>query len=184
MTTTTNTPGTTPAPPATAAGAASREVEDLLSALALHRGFLRHTVRGLTDEQAARRTTVSELCLGGLVKHVTLVESGWTGFLTEGPEAVSGTDGDTWADGFRVLPGERLADVLDAYDAVARRTEEVVRSLPDLDADRELPPAPWFEPGARWSARRVLLHVLAETTQHAGHADVLRESLDGQKTMG
>ncbi len=51
------------------------------------------------------------------------------------------------------------------------------------DAAR-LPPAPWFEPGARWSARRVLLHMIAETAQHAGHADIIRESLDGAKSMG
>ena len=56
--------------------------------------------------------------------------------------------------------------------------------LPDLDATQPLPQAPWFEPGARWSARRVLLHIIAETAQHAGHADILRESLDGAKTMG
>ena len=53
-----------------------------------------------------------------------------------------------------------------------------------LDAAQPLPEAPWFEPGARWSARRVLLHVIAETAQHAGHADIMRESLDGAKTMG
>jgi hypothetical protein len=56
--------------------------------------------------------------------------------------------------------------------------------LPDLDAAHPLLPAPWFEPGARWSARRVLLHVIAETAQHAGHADIIRESLDGAKSMG
>ena len=54
----------------------------------------------------------------------------------------------------------------------------------DLDADYPLPEAPWFEPGARWSVRRVVLHVIAETSQHAGHADIIRETLDGQKTMG
>src|SRR5678816_4878444 len=47
-----------------------RERADLLETLAKHRGFLRQTVQGLTDEQAAQRTTISELCLGGLVKHV------------------------------------------------------------------------------------------------------------------
>ncbi|MFB9852613.1 DUF664 domain-containing protein [Micromonospora andamanensis] len=57
-------------------------------------------------------------------------------------------------------------------------------TLPDLDADHPLPEAPWFEPGARWSARRVLLHILAETSQHAGHADIIRETIDGAKSMG
>ena len=56
--------------------------------------------------------------------------------------------------------------------------------LPDLNLSHPLPEAPWFEPGASWSARRVLLHVIAETAQHAGHADIIRESLDGAKTMG
>jgi uncharacterized protein DUF664 len=59
-----------------------------------------------------------------------------------------------------------------------------VATLPDLDVSHPLPSAPWFEPGARWSTRRVLLHIIAETAQHAGHADIIRESLDGSKTMG
>jgi hypothetical protein len=83
-----------------------------------------------------------------------------------------------------MLPGETLAGLLDEYAQVARRTDETVTNLPDLDAEHPLPQAPWFQPGARWSARRVLLHLIAETAQHAGHADIIRESLDGAKTMG
>jgi hypothetical protein len=83
-----------------------------------------------------------------------------------------------------MLEGETLAGLLDAYEQVAARTDELVVSLPDLDMSHPLPEAPWFEPGARWSARRVFLHVIAETAQHAGHADILRESFDGAKTMG
>ncbi len=60
----------------------------------------------------------------------------------------------------------------------------MVATLPDLDATQPLPAAPWFERGASWSARRVLLHVLAEIAPHAGHADIIRESLDGAKSMG
>jgi uncharacterized damage-inducible protein DinB len=162
---------------------ATGERADLLETLAKHRGFLRYTVRELTDEQAAKRTTVSELCLGGLIKHVTAVEESWLKFILEGPaDSVGGTDG--WADNFRMLDGETLAGLLAEYERVTRRTDEVVASLPDLDASQPLPEAPWFEPGARWSARRVLLHVIAETAQHAGHADIIRESLDGSKTMG
>jgi hypothetical protein len=70
------------------------------------------------------------------------------------------------------------------YEKVAARTDELVRTLPDLDASQPLPEAPWNPPGARWSARRVFLHVIAETAQHAGHADIIREAIDGAKTMG
>jgi Protein of unknown function (DUF664) len=89
-----------------------------------------------------------------------------------------------YVDGFRMLPGETLARLLDDYAEAARATDELVASLPDLDASQPLPEAPWYEPGARWSARRVLLHITAETSQHAGHADIIREALDGAKTMG
>jgi len=162
---------------------ATRERADLLAALAQARYFLRYTVRDLTDEQARQRTTVSELSLGGLIKHVALTERQWISFILEGPSAM-GANADDWASGFQMLEGETLAGLLDAYDQVAKRTDELVGALPDLDADQPLPEAPWFPPGARWSARQVVLHVLAETAQHSGHADIIRESLDGAKTMG
>lgn len=162
------------------------ERADILAMLEKHRYFLRHTVAGLTDEQAAQRSTVSELCPGGLIKHVSITEAQWADFVVDGPAAMEPTD-DAWtehANGFRMLPGETLAGILQRYETVARRTDELVASLPDLNASHELPPAPWFEPGARWSARRVLMHIVAETAQHAGHADILREAIDGQKSMG
>jgi hypothetical protein len=159
------------------------ERADLLQTLAKHRGFLRQTVEGITDEQAARRTTVSELCLGGLIKHVAGVEDQWMKFAVGGAEAMYSEPVD-WEGQFRMLEGETLAGLLGAYEKVARRTDELVATLPDLDAAHPLPEAPWFEPGASWSVRRVLLHILAETSQHAGHADIIREALDGAKTMG
>ncbi|SDJ75081.1 DinB family protein [Nonomuraea jiangxiensis] len=168
----------------------TRERADLLAALAQHRHFLRFTTRDLTDEQARLRTTASELCLGGLIKHVAAVERAWMEFILTGPSAMGDaatmTEAD-WAehaDQFRMLPGETLAGLLDEYAEVARRTDELVTNLPDLDAAQPLPEAPWFEAGAQWSARRVLMNVIAETAQHAGHADIIRESLDGAKSMG
>ncbi len=166
---------------------ATGERADLLETLAQHRFFLRLTARDLTDEQAARRTTVSRLCLGGLVKHVTRVEQRWTDFILDGPEApVGDVQGSVAAheESFDMLSGETLAGLLTRYEEVARRTDDVVAGLPDLDLSHPLPEAPWFAPGARWSARRVLLHIIAETAQHAGHADIIRESLDGSKSMG
>ena len=158
------------------------ERADLLAALQRTRGFLRQTVAGLTDEQAALRSTVSELCLGGLIKHVALVEERWLRFAVGGAEAMESQPID-WTGQFRMRDGETLADVLDGFNRVARATDQLIPTL-DLDATHPLPVAPWFEPGARWSVRQVLLHVIAETAQHAGHADILRESIDGAKTMG
>jgi hypothetical protein len=165
------------------------ERADLLAMLAKSRHFLRFTTRDLADEQARQRTTVSELTLGGLIKHVTAVERNWAGFIVHGPSvapdftAMTEADYQQWAEGFRLLPGETLAGVLAEYAEVAKHTDELVATLPDLDADHELPPAPWNPPGERWSARRALQHIATEAAQHAGHADIIRESLDGAKSM-
>ncbi|MEE1788777.1 DinB family protein [Streptomyces sp. SP17BM10] len=165
------------------------ERADLLVALAKQRHFLTFTARDLTDEQAGQRTTVSELCVGGLIKHVTVVERLWAAFIVEGPSAMPDVSAFTEedfarrADEFRMLPGETLDGVLAAYREVALRTDELVSTLPDLGAVQPLPKAPWFKDEA-WSARRVLFHIIAETAQHAGHADIIREAIDGAKSMG
>jgi uncharacterized damage-inducible protein DinB len=163
------------------------ERADILETLAKHRGFLRQTVQGLSDEQARLHPTASELCLGGLIKHVARVEESWSDFIVAGPAHQEPPDEATYAAhaaGFRMEDGETLETLVAAYDEVAARTDQLVSSLPSLDASQPLPEAPWFPPGASWSARRVLLHIIAETAQHAGHADIIRESIDGAKTMG
>jgi uncharacterized damage-inducible protein DinB len=176
------------------------ERADLLAALATARAALITTTRGLSDEQAGERPTASALCLGGLVKHVAAMEEQWLRFVVEGASTrrFDLPDGVTWADfaagtarefpewaidfqnGFRMLPGETLAGVVKNYEEVAARSAEVVAAIPDLSATHPLPEAPWHEPGGVRSVRRVLMHVIAETAQHAGHADILRETLDGQ----
>jgi uncharacterized damage-inducible protein DinB len=162
------------------------ERADILETLAKHRGFLRHAVHGVTEEQARLRSTVSELCLGGIVKHVTQVEENWARFIVEGPrhEPMDEAAYAAHAAGFRMTDDETLDGLLAAYEDVASRTDDLVTSLPSLDASQPLPEAPWVPPGARWSARRAILHIVAETAQHAGHADIIREAIDGSKTMG
>lgn len=168
----------------------STERADLLETLDTHREFLRMTVRDLTDEQARQRTTASELTLGGLIKHVTETELSWANFIVNGPdtghkpfEEWTPEDFAARAASFQLLPDETLAGVMAEYDRVAAATDALVGTV-DLDASQPLPEAPWFTPGARRSARRALMHIVAETAQHAGHADIIRESLDGAKTMG
>jgi hypothetical protein len=175
---------TTEGDPMTGPTTLTRERADLIESLRRHRGFLLFTVRGLSEEQARLRPTVSALYLGGLLKHVAATEASWVRFAEGGAEAMNRNWGpDAYSRHWHLQQGETLAGVLAHYEEVAGHTDELVATI-DLDADHPLPEAPWFEPGARWSARRVFLHVIAETAQHAGHADILRESIDGQKTMG
>ncbi len=156
------------------------ERDALLSYLDQQRDGIRYATHGLTDADAKARPSASELSLGGLVKHAALVERAWTTFLQEGDSAVFMPEGD-WADGFRLVAGETLADVRTFSADVAVRTEKIVGDIADLGAP--LPPtgsdAPWIPAGLVWSPRWVLLHLIEETARHAGHADIIRESLDG-----
>jgi len=163
------------------------ERADLLETLRTRREFLRATVQGITDEQAARRTTISELCLGGLIKHVTSTEKGWADFIVDGPSTTPDYSDpkvqEEYANTFRMLPGETLEGLLAEYEKVAARTDDLVATVPDLNAGHTVPAAPW-KAAHFWSARATLLHIIAETAHHSGHADIIREALDGAKTMG
>jgi uncharacterized damage-inducible protein DinB len=156
------------------------EREVLLSFLGQQRDALRYALHGLDQDQASARSTVSELSLVGLVKHAALVERAWTTFLTTGDTGVFAPQ-DDWSDGFRLMEGETVEDVLSLADEQARVTEKVVSALEDLVAP--LPPTtdlvPWIPAGVVWTARWVLLHLIEETARHAGHADIIRESIDG-----
>ena len=174
----------------------SGERADLLDALRKHRGFLRFAVKELTDEQARTRTTVSELTLGGLVKHVAEVEAQWATFMVEGAGSAPDIDWESidWAN-----PPAEVAAFADSHRLLGRRDPRgrartlrggrTAHRRTRRDArPRHRPRAARRPPGSsrapRWSVRRAVLHILAETSQHAGHADIIRESLDGQKTMG
>ncbi|MDN5914370.1 MAG: DinB family protein [Pseudonocardia sp.] len=182
------------------------ERAELITMLERHRAFLLQTTEGLTEEQARTASTVSALTIGSLLKHVADTEEQWMDFAVRGAEAFGGVyddvdwaavdeaaggeavvdeaGGGEWEDTRFVLSDAETLEVLRArVEQVAARTEEILRSA-DLDSAHDLPVAPWFEPGARWSVRRVAMHMLAEISQHAGHADIVREAIDGQKTMG
>lgn len=108
-------------------------------------------------------------------------------FIQVGPSAIGSAEAAAYeahAAGFRMLDAETLLSLLTRYEAVARHTDELLFTLPSLDASHPLPEAPWFEAGASWTARRVFTHLVAETAQPAGQADIIRETLDGAKSMG
>lgn len=169
----------------------SREREELVAILEQHRELFLITTQGLSDEQARLTPTVSALSVGGLVKHVNAMVVQWLDFVQHGPQPAEPVDWDNpdeavyaeFANGFRLLPDETLDGVLAEWSRLAEQTDGMIRTV-DLDQAHPLPAAPWFAAGEAWSNRRVFMHLLAEISQHAGHADIVRESIDGQKTMG
>ena len=157
---------------------ATDERGQLLAYLAQQRLVLKLAAYGLTNEQAQSAPSVSSLTVGGLIKHVASVERYWIDLLLQRQTELAEDD---YGANFRLEPGETLASVLDMYDAVARETESVIDKIADLGQPVPVPKGvPWFPDDLdAWSVRWVLLHIATETARHAGHADIVRESVDG-----
>lgn len=165
---------TTPTPP-------TDEHAELFRALAEQRDLLLITVRGVTDEEARRRTTVSELTLGGIVRHLATGERVWAQIIVTGDGTLP--DGMLDTGQYRMAEQDSLAALLESYATAAKGLEDVVRTMPDLGRTVLLPITPWSPPEPiHWPVRRILLHLIRETAQHSGHADIIREALDGANT--
>ncbi|MFI6350821.1 DinB family protein [Streptomyces sp. NPDC050560] len=154
----------------------------LLSFVEAQRGALRRGVLGLDDEQASATPSASALSLAGLVKHAALCEVNWLR-LAQGRPNEYLTGSDSWEVGFRLVGDETVADVLALWDTIAAETEEYFRAAPDLGRTYPLPPAPWYPKDARVSLRWTLAHLVEEFARHAGHADIIRETLDGKNAF-
>ncbi|MEV7370646.1 DinB family protein [Streptomyces sp. NPDC090301] len=151
----------------------------LLNFVEAQRAAIRRSLLGLTEEQAASRPSASELSLSGLLKHVAEVELNWLRLAQQQPNERQRSQ-ETWGEGFRLVGEETIPEIVAFWAGVAKETEEYIRSVPSLDDTFPLPKAPWFPEDGRVSVRWMLLHLVQEAGRHAGHADVIRESLDGK----
>ncbi|WP_264794288.1 DinB family protein [Arthrobacter mangrovi] len=152
-------------------------MDTLLAFLAQQRYVLELTAYGLDEDQLRLRPTAGELSIGGLIKHVNATEASWID-VVEGRERRQ--DRLSYAAGFTLREDESTADLLKAYKATGNRTEQVCRALGALDAPVRMPDDPWFSARPEgYSLRWILAHLIAETARHAGHADIIRESIDG-----
>ena len=154
------------------------EKELLLAYIRQQRDGIRNAAFGLTEEQARLTPTAGTLSIGGLVKHVADNERHWIDMaLQRQPSAGNAED---YADSFRLRDDETLAGALATYDEVAADTEAALAGVA-LDQPVPVPKGvPWFPADVEaWSVRWVLLHLIEETARHAGHADIVRESIDG-----
>ncbi|MFI5803770.1 DinB family protein [Streptomyces sp. NPDC051561] len=153
------------------------EADALLAFLDEQRGGIRRALLGLTDEQAATKPSASELSLSGLLKHVTETEQGWIRLAGADIEGIQRTEAD-WADSFRLVGSETVAGELAHWQRVADTTDAYFRAA-SLATSFPLPEAPWY-PKEDVSLRWVLLRLITEMARHAGHADIIRETLDGK----
>ncbi|MDJ0393597.1 DinB family protein [Rhodococcus sp. G-MC3] len=156
------------------------EKADILRMLGEQRKNFLITVRGITDEQARERTTVSELTLGGLLHHVVGNERDWMKTIAEKDENAE-FDMSRMGTEYVLGADETVAALVQEYERIAESTAKAVADM-DLDAQIPLPTAPWAPERVWQSARFTLFHILREVSQHAGHADIIRESLDGGNT--
>jgi hypothetical protein len=158
------------------------ELDALLAFLDHQREAVRYACFGLTDEQARAVPAASPLSLGGLVKHLAWGEVTWTARIEGRPlpgDADPAAAMTEYMGTFQLTAGETLAGVVAGYEAAAEQTDRVARANTDLDRKVQLPAAPWGPDPDRCTVRWVLLHLIEETARHAGHADLLREALDG-----
>ncbi len=154
--------------------------------LAYHQSAFFAVSYGLTDEQARSSPSVSELSIGGLIKHVTAMQRTWMSRVAAAPEAPPRDPrpfdeiAADFADQHVMRADETLEGLLDALKAENETSLHLVETA-DLGAKVPVPQdIPWFPKGIRdWSVRWVILHVINELTRHSGHADIVRESIDG-----
>lgn len=150
-------------------------------------GALRAALYGLTEEQAKSTPCRSSLSVGGIVKHVEQGMSGAIERLREGarPPVVDDAGVAAYLDGLVLREDESAADLVDRFDRTrAVYLETLAQADPDGEADA--PPAPWsgIYESLPIKNRYFLVHQIEEFARHAGHADIIREEIDGQSVPG
>ncbi|HEX3547507.1 MAG TPA: DinB family protein [Mycobacterium sp.] len=165
---------------------ATDERQTLLEFLRFNQNAFFAVSYGLTDDQARSKPSVSALSIGGLIKHATGVQRGWMDRVKAAPDFPPRDERPMeeimaeYEDQYAMRDDELLDDLLKALKA---QNEDTLRRFAEADWDTPVPvphDVPWFPQDLdSWNVRWVALHLLEELTRHAGHADIIRESLDG-----
>lgn len=151
------------------------EREMLEGFLNYYRETLIWKLEGLDREQATRRLVPSETTLLGMVKHLASVERGWFRIGMDGEEIdhLYYTDEDPNGD-FRIEPDETIESVVAVYREECAAADRAAAKYGLDDLARRVVPG-----RHRRSLRWIYLHMIEETARHCGHADILREQIDG-----
>jgi len=155
----------------------SNERDALAAFLDRQRDALIRKARGVSDSDARRAPTVSSLSLLGLLKHSAVWEARWFQGVVAGRPLADGwpeRESSTPDEDFLVDDGDTVEQWVARYEAEAETSRQIVAAV-QLD-----------DPCVRTdiidcNVRCVLLHMIEETARHAGHADLIRETLDGSR---
>lgn len=164
---------------------AGDERQTLVNFIAFQQDAFAAVAHGLTDEQARSTPSVSALSIGGLIKHVTGVQAGWVARAVAAPDFPP-RDTRPMAeqmaehqDQLTMRDDEKLGDLL---DALRTQNAKTLQAFAELDLDTLVPvphEVPWFPADVdHWTVRWVGMHLIEELSRHAGHADIIRESID------
>ncbi|GIM93381.1 DinB family protein [Paractinoplanes toevensis] len=145
------------------------ELDTALAFLSFARSCVLKKVGGLDDEQLRRRLVVSDTTLLGLVQHLTDAERYWFGYTVAGDQRFAEVDFD-----MVVAPGRSAEEVIAGYRAAIADSDALIRAAGGPES-RTASPVNGEARTLRW----VLAHMTGETVRHAGHADILRELIDG-----
>ena len=159
------------------------EAETLLAFLDYHRATFRAKVDGVDVAGLAATVGASSMTLGGMMKHLTLVETSWFSRVLLGLPLGDPWDGVDWdADPdweWRTGSTDPADELFAAYDAAVERARSHIAGAMAGDGLDTQSVRPSRTEGSPFSLRWILLHMLEEYARHNGHADLLRESVDG-----
>jgi Protein of unknown function (DUF664) len=165
---------------------AKDERQTLIEFLRFNQNAFFAVAYGLTDDQARSTPTVSALSIGGLVKHATGVQQSWMARVTAAPDSPPRDDrpfeeqAADYQDQYVMRDDETLDELLERLRA---QNEDTLRIFGEADLDCGVPvphDVPWFPQDLDfWNVRWVAMHLVEELTRHAGHCDIIRESIDG-----
>jgi hypothetical protein len=159
------------------------ETDAIAAFLGQAQDAFRVLLHGLTSAQASIAPSASSLSIGGLVKHATTVQRGWLASAEAAPKPAQETERsegvEDYLEGFTFRETDSIEDLLAAFDEVSAAVLDGVHEI-DLDTAVPVPDAPWFPQDVEsWSVRWVWWHLMEELSRHAGHGDIVRETIDG-----
>ncbi|MFI6584559.1 DinB family protein [Embleya sp. NPDC050493] len=147
--------------------------------LDFHRGTLALKCSGLEDDQLRLASTASSsMTLLGLVQHMAEVERNWFQRVFAGRDVPPVFD-DSGADGFTLRPDRRLDEVIAVWQGEIARSRELITTASLDDSGRLSQQDAEALGGSGISLRWIMVHMIEEYARHNGHADLLREGIDG-----